>query len=51
MDIGKYKQAMRPKKYLDGKFVIYDETMPDASDAQLGARDEFAIGGGVQGKI
>ena len=47
MDIGKYKQAMRPKKYLDGKFVIYDETMPDASDAQLGARDEFAIGGGV----
>src|SRR5210317_1210991 len=45
MDIGKYKQAMRPKKYLDGKFVIYDETMPDASDAQLGARDEFAIGG------
>jgi len=47
MDIGKYKQAMRPKKYLDGKFVIYDETMPDASDAQLGAREEFAIGGGV----
>jgi len=47
MDIGKYKQAMRPKKYLDGKFVIYDETMPDASDAQLGARDTFAIGGGV----
>jgi hypothetical protein len=45
MDIGKYKQAMRPKKYLDGKFIIYDETMPDASDAQLGARDEFAIGG------
>ena len=36
---------MRPKKYLDGKFIIYDETMPDASDAQLGARDEFAIGG------
>ena len=47
MDIGKYKQAMRPKKYLDGKFIIYDETMPDASDAQLGARNEFAIGGGV----
>ena len=45
MDIGKYKQAMRPKKYLDGRFVIYDETMPDASDAQRGARDEFAIGG------
>jgi len=45
MDIGKYKQAMRPKKYLDGKFVIYDETMPDASDAQLGARDTFAMGG------
>ena len=45
MDIGKYKQAMRPKKYLDGKFVIYDETMPDASDAQLGARNNFAIGG------
>jgi len=44
MDIGKYKQAMRPKKYLDGKFVIYDETMPDASDAQLGARDEFKNG-------
>ena len=38
---------MRPKKYLDGKFIIYDETMPDASDAQLGARSEFAIGGGV----
>ena len=36
---------MRPKKYLDGKFIIYDETMPDASDAQLGARNEFAIGG------
>ena len=36
---------MRPKKYLDGKFVIYDETMPDASDAQLGARDTFAMGG------
>ena len=47
MDIGKYKKAMRPKKYLDGKFIIYDETMPDASDAQLGARDTFAIGGGV----
>ncbi len=47
MDIGKYKQAMRPKKYLDGKFVIYDETMPDASDAQLETREEFAIGGGV----
>ena len=35
---------MRPKKYLDGKFVIYDEKMPDASDAQLGARDEFKNG-------
>lgn len=45
MDIGKYKQAMRPKKYLDGKFIIYDETISDPSDAQLGARDEFAIGG------
>jgi len=45
MDIGKYKQAMRPKKYLDGKFVIYDETMPDASDAQLGAREEFEDAG------
>ena len=38
---------MRPKKYLDGKFVIYDETMPDASDEQLETREEFAIGGGV----
>lgn len=47
MDFGKYKQAMRPKKYLDGKFIIYDETMPDASNAQLGARNEFAIGGGI----
>ena len=47
MDLGKYKKAMRPKKYLDGRFVIYDETIPDASDAQLGARDTFAIGGGV----
>jgi len=45
MDLGKYKKAMRPEKYLDGKFVIYDETMPDASDAQLGARDTFAMGG------
>ena len=35
---------MRPKKYLDGKFIIYDETMPDASDAQLGARSEFKDG-------
>ena len=47
MDIGKYKKAMRPKKYLDGRFVIYDKTIPDPSDEQLGARDEFAIGGGV----
>src|SRR6056300_620054 len=47
MDIGKYKKAMRPKKYLDGKFVIYDPSLPDASDEQLGARDTFAIGGGV----
>ena len=44
MDLGKYKKAMRPKKYLDGRFVIYDETIPDASDAQLGARDTFAMG-------
>ena len=35
---------MRPKKYLDGKFVIYDETMPDASDAQLETRENFAYG-------
>ena len=45
MDIGKYKLAMRPKKYLDGKFVIYDSSLPDPSDAQLGARDTFAVGG------
>ena len=45
MDIGKYKLAMRPKKYLDGKFVIYDSSLPDPSNAQLGARSEFAIGG------
>jgi hypothetical protein len=44
MDLGKYKKAMRPKKYLDGRFVIYDETIPDASDAQLGAREEFKDG-------
>jgi hypothetical protein len=48
MDIGKYKQAMRPKKYLDGKFVIYDETMPDASDAQLETRENFEFGGGAE---
>jgi len=36
MDIGKYKLAMRPKKYLDGKFVIYDSSLPDPSDVQLG---------------
>ena len=47
MDIGKYKKAMRPKKYLDGKFVIYDSSLPDTSDAQLETRDTFAIGGGV----
>ena len=47
MDIGKYKLAMRPKKYLDGKFVIYDSSLPDPSDAQLETRDNFAIGGGV----
>ena len=47
MDLGKYKKAMRPKKYLDGNFVVYDPTLPDPSDVQLGARDEFAIGGGV----
>ena len=47
MNLGKYKKAMRPKKYLDGKFVIYDPSLPDASDEQLGARDTFAIGGGV----
>jgi len=47
MDIGKYKKAMRPKKYLDGNFVVYDPTLPDPSDVQLGARDTFAIGGGV----
>ena len=47
MDIGKYKKAMRPKKYLDGDFVVYDPTLPDPSDVQLGARDTFAIGGGV----
>ena len=47
MDIGKYKKAMRPKKYLDGNFVVYDPSLPDASDVQLEARDTFAIGGGV----
>ena len=47
MDIGKYKKAMRPKKYLDGNFVVYDPTLPDPSDVQLETRDEFAIGGGV----
>jgi hypothetical protein len=47
MDLGKYKKAMRPKKYLDGRFVIYDPSLPDASDEQLETRDTFAIGGGV----
>jgi hypothetical protein len=46
MDIGKYKKAMRPKKYLEGSFVVYDPSLPDASDAAR-ARDTFAIGGGV----
>jgi len=47
MDIGKYKKAMRPKKYLDGDFVVYDPSLPDPSDVQLETRDTFAIGGGV----
>jgi len=47
MDLGKYKKAMRPKKYLDGNFVVYDPTLPDPSDVQLETRDTFAIGGGV----
>ena len=47
MDLGKYKKAMRPKKYLDGNFVVYDPMLPDPSDVQLETRDTFAIGGGV----
>ena len=47
MDLGKYKKAMRPKKYLDGNFVVYDPTLPDPSDVQLETRDTFAIGGGI----
>ena len=45
MDIGKYKKAMRPKKYLDGDFVVYDPSLPDASDVQLETRDTFSVGG------
>jgi len=45
MDIGKYKKAMRPKKYLDGDFVVYDPSLPDPSDVQLETRDTFSVGG------
>ena len=29
MDIEKFKKAMRPKKYLDGNFVVYDKNLPE----------------------
>ena len=44
MDIGKYKKAMRPKKYLDGDFVVYDPSLPDPSDVQLETRENFKDG-------
>ena len=29
MDIEKFKKAMRPKKYLEGNFVVYDKNLPE----------------------
>ena len=29
MDIEKFKKAMRPKKYLDGNFIVYDKNLPE----------------------
>ena len=29
MDIEKFKKAMRPKKYLDGNFVVYDKNLTE----------------------
>lgn len=32
MDTGKYKKAMRKKKYLDGNFVVYDKNLPEIGE-------------------
>ena len=37
MKLGDYKKAMRPKKYLTSKFVVYDGSIDD--------REKFANGG------
>ena len=29
MDIEKFKKAMRPKKYLEGNFIVYDKNLPE----------------------
>jgi len=39
MKLGDYKKAMRPKKYLTSKFVVYDGSIDD--------RESFKFGGGA----
>ena len=43
MKLGDYKKAMRPKKFLNSSFVVYDGSIDD----QTVERKELAIGGGV----
>ena len=40
MKLGDYKRAMRPKKYLNSNFIVYDGAVEED-------REEFGIGGAV----
>ncbi len=46
MKLGDYKKAMRPKKFLNSSFVVYDGSIDDREvSPSLETREEFAIGG------
>jgi hypothetical protein len=42
MELGKYIKAMRPKKYLNREFVVYDSSL-DTGDEQLDTNDNVTI--------